>query len=111
MEGMGIMIISIMKDLFGKNTKTKIAALMVKDGIKDFRKLMDYNETGGAPLVGIAKPVIKAHGSSNAFTIRSAIQQAMMYVGSDTIKEIETNIDFMRIDSSTISSASERPTK
>ena len=75
MEGMGVMIIDIMRNLFGKNIKTKIAALMVKDGISDFRKLMDYNETGGAPLVGIAKPVIKAHGSSKAFTLRSAIHR------------------------------------
>ncbi len=98
MEGMGVMIIDIMRNLFGKNIKTKIAALMVKDGISDFRKLMDYNETGGAPLVGIAKPVIKAHGSSKAFTLRSAIHQAMMYVESGTIKDIESNIEFMRID-------------
>ena len=107
MEGMGVMIIDIMRDLFGKSTKTKIAALMVKDGIRNFIKLMDYNETGGAPLIGIAKPVIKAHGSSNAYTLRSAIRQAMMYVDSGTIKDIEANISFMRIDDQANASSAE----
>jgi glycerol-3-phosphate acyltransferase PlsX len=96
MEGMGMMFIEMLRNIFGKSTKTKIAALMVNDGIRDMRKLMDYNETGGAPLLGISKPIIKAHGSAKAYTVRSAIRQAIMYVNSGIIDDISSNIDFMR---------------
>ena len=57
-----------------------------------FKKKMDYNETGGAPLLGISKPVIKAHGSSKAYTLRSAIKQAMDYVNANSIEEITKNL-------------------
>jgi glycerol-3-phosphate acyltransferase PlsX len=99
MEGMGLLFMDMMRGLFGKNTKTKLAALMVQDGIRGIKKQMDYNETGGAPLLGIAKPVIKAHGSSKSYTLRSAINQAIRYVESGIIGEITENIEFMRVDS------------
>ena len=56
--------------------KNKIAAAMLKGGIASFKARMDYTEYGGAPLMGIAKPVIKAHGSSNAKAFMNAIRQA-----------------------------------
>jgi len=98
MEGMGLLFVDMLRDLFGKNTKSKLSALLVRDGIRDLKKKMDYNETGGAPLLGIAKPVIKAHGSSKAYTLRSAIAQAIKYVESGIIGEITKNIGFMRTD-------------
>lgn len=111
MEGMGIMFIDMLRNLFGKSTKTKLAALMVQDGIRDMRKLMDYNETGGAPLLGISKPIIKAHGSAKAYTLRSAIKQAIMYVNSGIIEDIKSNIDYMRVDNPAKSSESENISK
>ena len=59
--------------------------------------LMDSNEIGGAPFLGVSKPVFKAHGSSNARAIRSAIMQAIRYVEGDVVKTIEENIDQMTI--------------
>jgi glycerol-3-phosphate acyltransferase PlsX len=99
MEGMGLLFVDMLRDLFGKSTKSKLSALLVQDGIRELKKKMDYNETGGAPLLGIAKPVIKAHGSSKAYTVRSAIRQAIQYVESGIIEEIARNINFMRVDS------------
>ncbi|HHY52977.1 MAG TPA: phosphate--acyl-ACP acyltransferase, partial [Clostridiales bacterium] len=58
----------------------KLAALMVKGGVDNFRKKMDYTEHGGAPLLGISKPVIKAHGSSNDKAFKNAIRQAKLMV-------------------------------
>ena len=95
MEGVGIFFTNELKGIFKKNPLTKLSALMVKDGIKAFKKKMDYNETGGAPLLGIAKPVIKAHGSSKAFTLRSAIEQAMHYIQAGSIREIEQSLQTM----------------
>ena len=58
------------------------------DGLKDFKSQMDYTEYGGAPLMGSAKPVIKAHGSSNAVAFKNAIRQAKTYVEQDVIGTI-----------------------
>lgn len=92
MEGMGKVLSNSLKRIFFKNAISKISALLVKGSIKDLRKKMDYTEYGGAPLLGIAKPVIKAHGSSNAKAFRNAIRQARFFVQSTAIKDIEENI-------------------
>lgn len=91
-EGMGHVIGRMVKDLFTKNLRTKIGALFVMDGVKDFKKMMDYREYGGAPLLGTKKPVIKGHGSSDALAVFSAIRQAKMFVSTDVIKGIEDKL-------------------
>lgn len=88
MEGVGLFFAGELKSMFKKNIITKLAALCVKDGIKSFKKKMDYNETGGAPLLGICKPIIKAHGSAKAKTFESAIAQAITYVEQGMIEKI-----------------------
>ena len=68
----------------------KIAALMLLGKIKAFKKSMDYTEYGGAPLLGAALPVIKAHGSSNGYAFKNAIRQARDFVSggvNDAISE------------------------
>ena len=67
-------------------------------GLKELKGLMDYRESGGTVLLGISKPVIKAHGSSDARAIRSAIRQAMEAVDSGLVDAIAANIDAMRVD-------------
>jgi len=91
-EGVAMFFTKELKGIFMKNIKTKLAALLVKDGIRNFKKKMDYNETGGAPLLGISKPVIKAHGSSKAYALRSAVKQAIDYVNANSIEEITRNL-------------------
>ena len=86
-----------MKKMFLKNLGTKMAALLVKDGLGAFKKKMDYKEVGGAPLLGIAKPVIKAHGSSDPRAFKSAIRQAVQYAESGIIASIAENIDHMTL--------------
>ena len=73
----------------GKNIITKIGYLLVNKDISKIKKEMDYSEYGGAPFLGIAKPVIKAHGSSNAKSIAYCILQAKNYAESGIIEEIE----------------------
>ena len=60
-------------------------------------KSMDVNEVGGTALVGISKPVIKAHGSSNAASLFAAIRQAKRFVESGIIEDITANIDYMKL--------------
>ena len=64
MEGTGLFLVRELKGIFKKNLITKLAAVMVSGGLKNLKKLMSASEVGGTALVGISKPVIKAHGSS-----------------------------------------------
>ena len=97
MEGVGIFMGREIKKMFLKSLKTKIAALLVKDGLRQFKKLMDAGEVGGTPLMGISKPVIKAHGSSDGFAMKNAIRQAMEYSKSGIIEDITENVEYMRL--------------
>ncbi len=97
MEGTGLFLSHQIKAMFTKNTLTKLAAVLVSDGIKDIKKLFDAGEVGGTALIGIAKPVIKAHGSSDAYAIKNAIRQAMQFTSAGIIEDISENISFMRI--------------
>lgn len=87
-EGFGQFMIEQLKDLFTKNPVTKASALILKGYLKTFKKKFDASEYGGAPLLGISKPVIKAHGSSNAKAVKNAIKQAIYYVNTGIIIEI-----------------------
>ena len=94
-EGTALFMASMMKDRFKKNLLTKLAALLCMDGVKAFKKKMDYRETGGTALIGLNKPVIKAHGSSDALAIRNAIRQAIGAVEADVAGTLAANIDHM----------------
>lgn len=96
-EGTGLFMSRQMKKMFTRNWKSKLAALLVKDGIRDFKKLLDSNEVGGTALVGISKPVIKAHGSSNGYAIKNAIRQAVEFKRSGIIEDITENVEYMRL--------------
>ena len=61
------------------------------------KKSLDVNEVGGTALIGISKPVIKAHGSSNAASIFAAVRQAIEFYDSGIISDIEKNIDYMKV--------------
>lgn len=87
-EGVGKMMGQYISDLFKKNIFSYIGALFVYGGIKKLKKKMDYKEHGGAPLLGICKPVIKAHGSSDARAFKNAIRQAVSFSRSGLIEKI-----------------------
>ena len=59
-------------------------------------KMMDYREIGGTPFLGIKKPVIKAHGSSDALAFRNAVKQAMEVAESDISAELEQGLAAMK---------------
>lgn len=92
-EGMAISIFSKLKEDISKSSISKIGALMLKPQLKSFVKLMDYREYGGAPLLGLKKPVVKAHGSSDSIAIKNAIKQVKNFVEKDVINLIEADIN------------------
>lgn len=91
-EGAGLFFAGMIKGMFKKNLLTKLSALAVKDGISALKAKMDYNETGGTPLMGISRAVIKAHGSSKAVSMKNAIRIAAEYVNTGIIEEITRDI-------------------
>lgn len=69
-EGMGKFMFSELKTIFSSNLKTNLSYLLIKNQLKDFKHAFDASEHGGAPLLGLTKPVIKAHGNSDAKAIK-----------------------------------------
>ena len=100
-EGSGSFMNKELKKMFTYNLRTKVAALLMKDRLKEFKKLLDPSEVGGVPFLGITKPVIKAHGSSNAWAIRNACRQARDFAQSTYISDVEANIEFMKVSGET----------
>ena len=83
---------SLMSKMFKKNLLSKLAALLVMKDIKAFKKLLDYREIGGTEFLGIRKPVIKAHGSSDMIAFRNAIRQAELAASGDNSAELEQGL-------------------
>lgn len=98
MEGMASAFGKMLKNIFYKNTRSKLAALAVKDGISDMKKSMDYKEHGGAPVLGVRKPVIKAHGSSDAKAFFSALRQTKKLVECNLVENITSGISQFNTD-------------
>jgi len=91
-EGTAMFMGSLMSKMFKKNIFSKLAAGLVMKDIKAFKKLLDYREIGGTQFLGIKKPVIKAHGSSDALAFRNAVRQAMLAAQSDISEELENGL-------------------
>ncbi|MDE6728427.1 MAG: phosphate--acyl-ACP acyltransferase, partial [Oscillospiraceae bacterium] len=87
-EGMGVLMKDSLKQVFFANLKTKIGALLVKKQLGGVMKHLDYKEIGGSPLLGTAKPVFKAHGSSDAKAFFGAFRQAKTFVENDAITKM-----------------------
>lgn len=96
-EGTIKFLMTALKNVFYKNTKNKLAAAVLKNDLAEMKRSMDVNEVGGTALVGISRPVIKAHGSSNAASFFAAIRQAKQFAESGIIDDISRNIDYMKL--------------
>ena len=81
-------MMSMIKSIFTKNLLTKLAAAIVMPEMRSLKKQLDYNEYGGAPIMGAAKPVFKVHGSAKATTVKNAIRLTKAYVEENVVGEI-----------------------
>lgn len=96
-EGVIKFMMKQLKGVFYKSTVNKLAAAVLKKDLGVMKRSMDVNEVGGTALIGISKPVIKAHGSSNAASIFAAVRQAVNYVNTGIIDDITANIEYMKL--------------
>ena len=97
-EGVAKFMAGAIKGVFTRNTATKLGYLACKKGMDEFRDLFNQDKIGGAPFLGIAKPVIKAHGSSNETAVKNAVRQAIAYTKSGMIDEVARNIQYMTVE-------------
>ena len=92
-EGTAMFMGSLMKHkIFKRNIFSGIGYLFCKKGVDEVMKMLDYREIGGTQFLGIKKPVIKAHGSSDALAFRNAVKQAMDAAGSDISADLEQSL-------------------
>lgn len=87
-EGTAMFMGSLMKKMFLRNLATRLGYLLCRPGVKNISKLLDYREIGGTEFLGIRKPVIKAHGASDALAFRNAIRQAEQAASSSIAEEL-----------------------
>lgn len=108
MEGTGWLFANEVKKMFTRNMKAKLAYLGIRDEVNTFKRMLDYREVGGTALLGISKPVIKAHGASDAYAISNAIRQAAAFAGSKLISDLSDNVAQMRAGSAEPEEESEK---
>ncbi len=95
-EGTAMFMGSMLKRMFKKNLFSKIGYLLCKSGVGEIAKLLDYREIGGTQFLGIKKPVIKAHGSSDALAFRNAVKQAMTAAEGNFTSQLEQSLAAMK---------------
>ena len=97
-EGTAKFMAHEIKKVFTASAGTKIGYLLCKKGMDDFREMFNQDKVGGAPFLGIAKPVIKAHGSSNEIAVMNAVRRAIAYTKSGMIDAVKENIQYMTVE-------------
>nr|WP_317359102.1 phosphate acyltransferase PlsX [uncultured Tyzzerella sp.] len=91
-EGIVKTFSTIVKTEIKSNFLYSIGGLLSKGAFKNMKKKFDYAEVGGAPFLGLKSLVVKAHGSSNAKAIKSAINQCYKFIDADIATKIENAI-------------------
>lgn len=91
-EGLAKAMMKMLKKGLMSSTRTKIGAVLSKPAFNEFRKKLDYNEQGGAPLLGVDGAVVKAHGSSGELAICNAIRQAREMLAGDVVGKIREGL-------------------
>lgn len=92
-EGTASTLFKLIKQVLYKNIFNKLAALVIKKDLYALKSMMDSSEVGGAPLLGVKKPVIKAHGNSDAKAIKNAVKQAITFTETGVIEKISNNLN------------------
>ena len=87
-EGTALAMMGMVKDIFKKSVKNKLAAGLIYGDLQGLKKTMDYNSYGGAPIIGASKPVFKMHGNATAYAVHSALKLVRDCTQSGFVEEI-----------------------
>jgi glycerol-3-phosphate acyltransferase PlsX len=96
-EGTSKFILGEVKSVFTKNAGTKLAALLLRNELRSLREKFNTDAVGGTVLLGISKPVVKAHGSSGAEAICSAVGQAVRAAEAGVAEKLKENVGRMKL--------------
>lgn len=99
LEGTARSLFYLLKDELTRTWYKKVAAALFMPGLRSLRNMMDYKEHGGAPLLGLNKWVIKAHGSSDARAIHNAVRQARIMLQHDLLRTISVGVRERKVES------------
>lgn len=91
-EGTGLELLKLLKKTLTKSFKTKMGALLIKKEVMEIKNFMDYNNYGGAVMLGVKKNIIKAHGSSKASAVYHCINQAYNMEKNHLVEIIQEEI-------------------
>lgn len=91
-EGTASFLMGIIKKEFSSNLRSKMGAGLLMPSLKRIKKMMDYTEYGGAPLLGIDGVIIKGHGSSNAKAVHAAVRQCARMINADVVEIIKERL-------------------
>ena len=97
-EGLGKFVKRTLTESFTKNVGTKILAVPSLPAIKRFSKTMDYKSYGGALFLGVKKPVVKAHGSSDETLFEFTIKQAEQFVNNKTVENLISEFEKQKVE-------------
>ena len=96
-EGTASFLMGIIKKEFSSGLRSKMGAGLLMPYLKRIKKMMDYTEYGGAPLLGIDGVIIKGHGSSNAKAVRAAVRQCVRMINADVVEIIKERLSAVEI--------------
>ena len=91
-EGFGKFFLKKLKTMFLKNVLSKISYLLTKKSLMEIKDQFNASKYGGALFLGLSRPVIKSHGSSDAEAIRASVHQAVTFVEQGTIEKMREKI-------------------
>ena len=92
LEGIAKFLMLKIKDVFKSNPLTALSGIMVKSKLSGLKGSFDASEYGGAPMLGISKPVFKSHGSSDALEIKNAVRQAINFIDTGVLIDIAKQV-------------------
>ncbi len=91
-EGMAWNVFKTIKKKFTDGIHARLGSLLLVDKLKELKKEFDYSTYGGAPILGIRRPVVKMHGSSSSNGVKNTILKAILFAEQDVIEIIEESI-------------------
>ena len=92
---MGKFIKRSLSESLKKNIFSILGSIPTLPAIGRFKKMMDYKEYGGALFLGVKKPVVKAHGSSDAKLFEFTVKQAEQFVNNKTVEKLTAEFEKM----------------
>jgi len=88
-EGVSLSIFKLIRDTLKSNVKAMVGGALIKSKLSGLKDEFDYEEYGGAPVLGVSGPVIKMHGSSTARAVKSAILRGLPYAEENVVDIIK----------------------